>query len=162
MALLTLTLVGVMEYPEERARTKPSAPFSGHCVSACHKTLKVLEERASYSPPELFLTGEPGHTSSRALRNPSGMAFNHPLTADQERDRAQYQQQMFLIQTKTTLFHARLKRRALFEDPVYNLPWEASIDYHGNVGQPPYDERLERLSDEEAAAKLDRLYAEHS
>ena len=42
---------GAPVLPEERARTKPSAPFSGHCVPACHKTLKVLEERASYSPP---------------------------------------------------------------------------------------------------------------
>ena len=90
------------------------------------------------------------------------MAFNHPLTVEQERELAKYQHQIFLIETKTTLFHARLERRARFEDPVCNLPWEASIDYYGNIGQPPYDEQLDRLSDEEAAAKLDRLYAEHS
>ena len=34
---------GAPVLPEERARTKPSAPFSGHCVRACHKTLKLFE-----------------------------------------------------------------------------------------------------------------------
>ena len=48
---------GAPVLPEERARTKPSAPFSGHCVSAHHKALKVLEERASYSRLPSFHRG---------------------------------------------------------------------------------------------------------
>ena len=31
---------GAPVLPEERARTKPSAPFSGHCVSACLPAIK--------------------------------------------------------------------------------------------------------------------------
>ena len=61
---------GAPVLPEERARTKPSAPFSGHCVSACHKTLKVLEgtSQPSDCPP---FHGRPAafplERSSRAL-----------------------------------------------------------------------------------------------
>ena len=62
---------GAPVLPEERARTKPSAPFSGHCVRAHDKTLKVLEG-----------TSQP----SIALRHWQGQRFGAGETGDMPGD----------------------------------------------------------------------------
>ena len=72
---------GAPVLPEERARTKPSAPFSGHCVSACHKTLKVLEGSSRFRA-ENRLRGKPASNCHHRALSPHVGAWHRAGPAE--------------------------------------------------------------------------------